>query len=373
VKTSVKVMTQGKNMGWKDFVCCGGSPSRSCTPPPLLQSTQTESFNLLLLGADGSGKSTFIRQMQIIHDGGFSDDELASFKPDVYRNLTDAMSVLVEQVSSLGLALSAERLEDTRTFGDTSIGMTCRLAAVSRLWSEDSIQECYRRRAEYSTHNPINVSARYFLDHVDRIAMPNYLPTTEDVIRMRRGTEGVINYEFNVPSHGSGHVHFKITDVGGERTERSKWIEQIDRLRKGIICVIFLAAVDEFDTKFVWDDHEKNKLKESVELFHQLRSFGWLRLTSFILFLNKVDVFREKIQTIDIQDHFPQFQGFPDDYQSGIKFIHSLYTQSTQKGKGKRKIFVHETCATDTTQMRKVFGDVKETILNIYLDDIGLR
>ena len=36
-------------------------------------------------GTDGSGKSTFLRQMKIIHDGGFTDEELADIKPDVYR------------------------------------------------------------------------------------------------------------------------------------------------------------------------------------------------------------------------------------------------------------------------------------------------
>ena len=36
-------------------------------------------------GTDGSGKSTFLRQMKIIHDGGFTDEELAEIKPDVYR------------------------------------------------------------------------------------------------------------------------------------------------------------------------------------------------------------------------------------------------------------------------------------------------
>ena len=53
----------------------------------------------LFSGTDGSGKSTFLRQMKIIHDGGFNDDELADFKPDVYRNLTDAMAVLVTQAT----------------------------------------------------------------------------------------------------------------------------------------------------------------------------------------------------------------------------------------------------------------------------------
>merc|ERR1711981_1352762 len=52
-------------------------------------------FELLLLGADGSGKSTFIRQMQIIHGRGFNDKDKMDLIPHVYDNIFDAMKVLV--------------------------------------------------------------------------------------------------------------------------------------------------------------------------------------------------------------------------------------------------------------------------------------
>ena len=42
-------------------------------------------------------------------------------------------------------------------------------------------------------------------------------------------------------------------------------------MQKNAICMIFLAAVDEFDTYVVLEDEERNRLQESAEIFTQLR------------------------------------------------------------------------------------------------------
>ena len=41
---------------------------------------------LLLLGAGESGKSTIVKQMKIIHETGYSDEERKQYKPVVYSN-----------------------------------------------------------------------------------------------------------------------------------------------------------------------------------------------------------------------------------------------------------------------------------------------
>jgi hypothetical protein len=44
-----------------------------------------------LLGAGESGKSTVLKQMKIIHDNGFSDDDLLSKRNLIYGNAIQAM------------------------------------------------------------------------------------------------------------------------------------------------------------------------------------------------------------------------------------------------------------------------------------------
>jgi hypothetical protein len=53
--------------------------------------TSESTIKLLLLGAGESGKSTVLKQMKIIHDNGFSDDDLLSKRNLIYGNAIQAM------------------------------------------------------------------------------------------------------------------------------------------------------------------------------------------------------------------------------------------------------------------------------------------
>ena len=50
---------------------------------------------LLLLGAGESGKSTVAKQLKIIHQDGFTEEERASYKSIIYNNTVASMRVLV--------------------------------------------------------------------------------------------------------------------------------------------------------------------------------------------------------------------------------------------------------------------------------------
>merc|ERR1719323_1071978 len=267
--------------------------------------------------------------------------------PFVHKNIFDAMEIIVGQMGQLNINLSDQsRNEDIEIFRNEENDLENRLSSVSRLWDDSGVQTCYNRRSEYSSTYPLNVSTKYFLDKIDRINVPGYLPIDDDIIRVRKSTVGVVQYDFTV-----NDINFKITDVGGEREERENWIAF---LAKKITCVIFLAAVDEYDTYLLTDDNQKlNRLQESVELFKRIQSQIWLNHTTFILFLNKKDVFAEKINTVNLSEHFEEYQGFQREPGPAMEFIRRKFqsTQQTQK-KNKVMIYTHETCATDTEQMK---------------------
>jgi len=299
--------------------------------------------------------------MQIIHGRGFNDNDKVDLVPDVYDNIFDAMRVLARQIEEdrLNIPIEAPRWEDIETFRNSENPIPVRLEAVRKLWSDPAIKTCYSRRSEFSTHNPINVSAKYFLDQIARISETGYLPITEDIIRVRRGTKGIpVPYEFFV----SG-VKFTITDVGGDREQRQNWIDVIGNQ---ITCIIFLAAIDEFDTYIMPDNRrEKNKLVESIEVFAEIQNNAILSRKTFILFLNKVDVFKEKIRTANIIDHFADFpEGFQRDEALGLEFLKDKFLNANLDRRGRRRdIYSHHTTATDTDAMRFVFEVVKDTIL----------
>lgn len=60
----------------------------------------------LASGTGEAGKSTFIKQMRIIHGQGYSDKDRAEFKVQVYRNIYMGMQILIEAMDHLNIAFS---------------------------------------------------------------------------------------------------------------------------------------------------------------------------------------------------------------------------------------------------------------------------
>lgn len=58
---------------------------------------------LLLLGAGESGKSTIVKQMKIIHEGGFTQEDNKQFKPVVYSNTIQSMVAILRAMNTLGI------------------------------------------------------------------------------------------------------------------------------------------------------------------------------------------------------------------------------------------------------------------------------
>lgn len=136
-----------------------------------------------------------------------------------------------------------------------------------------------------------------FFDAIDRISEPNYIPNQADVLRARVRTTGIEEADFELDD-----FQFKMVDVGGQRSERRKWIHCFDC----VTAVIFCAALSEYDQALREDDTQ-NRMKESLLLFDEIRNSPWFRSTPFILFLNKLDLFREKIQKVSLDVCFPDF------------------------------------------------------------------
>lgn len=63
--------------------------------------------------------------------------------------------------------------------------------------------------------------------------------------------------------------------------------------------MLFLVAMSEYD--LVLEEEETvNRMKESIKLFQDVINNEWFKNTPIMLFLNKKDLFYEKIKTIDM-------------------------------------------------------------------------
>jgi hypothetical protein len=133
-------------------------------------------------------------------------------------------------------------------------------------------------------------------------------------------------------------------------------------------------ASSEFDQRLV-EEEDVNRMAESISLFEQIINYYWFRDTSFILFLNKVDLLQQKVESgANIASYFPDFvTDMPGRSAHNIDdvkdFILKLYLRHKP---AKHDVYPHWTLATDTEQTRKVFEGVKNTILRLHLKDYNL-
>lgn len=57
-------------------------------------------------GTGESGKSTFIKQMRIIHGGGYSEEDKKSYAKLVYQNIYTSMQTMIRAMEALSISLS---------------------------------------------------------------------------------------------------------------------------------------------------------------------------------------------------------------------------------------------------------------------------
>lgn len=318
---------------------------------------------LLLLGAGESGKSTIVKQMKIIHERGYTGEECEQYRPVVYSNTIQSLMAIIRAMGQLKIEFGDHtRTDDARQFftlaSATEEGeMTPELAHImKRLWHDAGVQHCFQRSREYQ----LNDSASYYLNELDRISQPGYVPTQQDVLRTRVKTTGIVETNFSFKD-----LNFKLFDVGGQRSERKKWIHCFE----GVTAIIFVVAMSGYDLVLA-EDEEMNRMIESMKLFDSICNNKWFVDTSIILFLNKKDLFEEKIARSPLKICFPEFPG-NNNYPEASNYIQSKF-ENLNKRRGQKEIYTHFTCATDTTNIKFVFDAVSDVITKNNLKDCGL-
>ncbi|XP_076342935.1 guanine nucleotide-binding protein G(q) subunit alpha isoform X3 [Tachypleus tridentatus] len=300
--------------------------------------------------------------MRIIHGAGYSDEDKKGFIKLVYQNIMMAMQSMIKAMDLLKISYkdqnNIENAELIRSVDYETVTTfdSPYVEAIKSLWADPGIQECYDRRREYQ----LTDSAKYYLSDIDRIATSDYLPTQQDILRVRVPTTGIIEYPFDLDS-----IIFRMVDVGGQRSERRKWIHCFEN----VTSIIFLVALSEYD-QILFESDNENRMEESKALFKTIITYPWFQNSSVILFLNKKDLLEEKIMFSHVVDYFPEFDGPKQDHIAAREFILQMYLD--QSPDPDHMVYSHFTCATDTENIRFVFAAVKDTILQLNLKEYNL-
>lgn len=89
------------------------------------------------------------------------------------------------------------------------------------------------------------LTSESFNNSIDRISAPEWIPSDQDILRVRLRTTGISEVLFDM-----GRITWSMIDMGGQRSERKKWIHCFE----DVDCLIFVAALSGYDQCLV-EDH----------------------------------------------------------------------------------------------------------------------
>ncbi|KAH9020250.1 guanine nucleotide binding protein, alpha subunit [Lactarius deliciosus] len=288
---------------------------------------------ILLLGSCKSGKSTIVKQMKMknLHESAHGVVKaLAKFNlhPINPANKANCKHILTYQLTT----------EDPHFFFSPDIAQ-----AIQDLWADEIIPAL----TNYLSNFYLIDSATYF-----------FMEANQDVLWAHAKTTAITETWFPM-----GQLSIRMVDVGGQRLQRKKWIHNFE----SITSIIFCTTLSEYN-QVLLEDGNQNRMAESLALFESVVNSQWFLHTSIILFLNKIDIFKDKLPKIPLDNYFPDYTGGTD-VNKGAKYILWRFMQANH---ARINMYPHITQATSTSNVRMVFVTVKETILQNALKESGI-
>lgn len=358
-------------------------------------------IRILLLGTGESGKSTILKQMKIIHGENLSDgQQLEDVRHIIYFNIIKGIKVLIDARAKLSIPWSkdndniqakADLVFRAETKNQITFEYFSRYTTlIDLLWNNPAIQETFQKRNQYQLVMFIRKSINHFLKNIyftqsdglpylfrnlKRISSLTYVPTNQDLLHARIPTRTVV--EYSVEYKG---VEFHFIDIGGQRRQRKKWLQCFDSM---LTSILFIVSSIEYD-QYLVEDADVNRLDETLTIFELIIDSDYFHHTSIILFLNKTDLLAEKLKQIKklqqrsitttntdsyrpklINELFPEFDDDhngqdPTNVQHVQQFLLKLFQQ---RQPSYRPLYSHFTTAVDTENIKRVFNDVRETVL----------
>ncbi|KAH9852509.1 G-alpha-domain-containing protein [Lenzites betulinus] len=208
----------------------------------------------------------------------------------------------------------------------------------------------------------------FFLDDLERVTHPKYVPSDEDILRARLKTLGVSEHRFTLREGGISR-DLRIYDVGGHRSLRAAWAPFFDDMN----AILFLAPLSGYD-QVLAEDESVNRLEDSVLLWKSICSNPLLGKTSLILFLNKIDILKAKLRAgIQFGQYIVSYAGRPNDYDSTSTYMRRKFGQIHREYSPRaRTFYCHFTSVTDTKSTSAVLVNIQESIISANLGNIGL-
>ncbi|CEO99818.1 hypothetical protein PBRA_007552 [Plasmodiophora brassicae] len=265
----------------------------------------------LFLGIGDSGKTTFCKQLRILHGVPYPREELVLIKQSIHN-------LIVHDVGKL----------------------------VSASSNADVMEKILKKFAtDISVEFPAHVNdARA---KVRKWASSGTLPPVVD-------------------------EEIRIVDVGGQRSERRKWMHQFSAAS----IIMYVASLSDYN-QLCPEDGKTTRLLEALRVFQEVCSSPALSNVGIVVFFNKCDLFKDKLRIAPFKDHVAGYEG-DGSYDSACGYMEALYRQTamrafhTSRSPSSRVVNFFFTTAVDKKNVQHVFYSVRDIIVRSQLNSDGL-
>ncbi|KAE9388561.1 G-alpha-domain-containing protein [Gymnopus androsaceus JB14] len=317
-------------------------------------------IKVLLLGSRDSGKSTFLKQMRLLHDLPFSAQEIEAYRQLIFSNLIFGMKYILDAMVDMDLKVAEDNIsyvnliENATDIRDEQAFPRASLTPLTALWADPGIQCAYERGNEFAS--PENLD--YYFSEIDRLFQPNYQPTEQDIMHARARTIGITKTVFTLKDRRE----MIVLDVSGAPgRERHKWIW----CSQDVTCIFFLVSLNGHDQCLI-ENKNANQMQDAMIIWESICRSRWFAEMPLILVFTKYDLFEKKIPNSDIKSFFPDYDGEPSNVKAGQEYFKKCFGRLAQKADQtkQREIYIHTTTMTDNASFRVVMAAVEALCFN---------
>ncbi|KAF8598472.1 G-protein alpha subunit [Ceratobasidium sp. AG-I] len=207
----------------------------------------------------------------------------------------------------------------------------------------------------------------FFLDNINRIAGPRYIPTDYDILKARRSTLQISETQCTLNCGREKGTIWRFFDVGGARYQRAAWAPYFDN----VDCIFFLVPISAFD-QVLAEDPSVNRLEDSFIMWRDLCKNKILAGATMVLFLNKCDLLQAKLEAgVQLKQFLTSYGDRPNDYATVTKTLMSKFNKIRRKYNPNAQIFMHCITATNSETTGTVIGVVRDGIMKQNLQNLG--
>jgi len=137
-----------------------------------------------------------MKQLRLLHFG-YSDEERKSYIPIISQNILESMHILLSESEKRNLQPLPNNINLIRIIKGQDPYQCAHIdeylaKAIMEVWKDPMIKEMWKIKSEFQ----IAYSASYFINRLETIMDPNYIPPDEDILKTRTKTSGIIEVSF---------------------------------------------------------------------------------------------------------------------------------------------------------------------------------